>query len=81
MTDAWQGLGLGTVLFERLAVRALELGVRRFVPDTLGSNYRMLALFHHQARPMTEHIDHGVVRLTIELTDEPSPASGPPATG
>ena len=71
--DAWQGRGVGTVLFERLAARAIELGVRRFVPDTLGSNYRMLALFHHRALPITEHFDHGVVRLTIELT-------GPAAT-
>lgn len=69
VTDAWQGLGLGTVLFDRLAARAVELGVRRFVPDTLGSNHRMLALFHHRELPITERIDHGVVRLTIELTD------------
>ena len=45
VADAWQGRGLGTVLFERLAARARQLGVRRFVADTLFLNRRMLAVF------------------------------------
>ena len=45
VADAWQGRGLGTVLFERLAARARQLGVRRFVADTLFHNRRMLAVF------------------------------------
>jgi RimJ/RimL family protein N-acetyltransferase len=68
VADAWQGHGIGTLLFEQLAVRARELGVRRFVADTLPHNHRMLAVFHHVGLPVRSAFRDGVVHLTIDLT-------------
>ena len=47
VADSWQGRGLGTRLFEHLARRARDVGIDRFVADTLAHNRPMLAVFHH----------------------------------
>jgi GNAT superfamily N-acetyltransferase len=72
VADAWQGRGLGTVLFERLLARAVEVGIRRFVADTLFLNRRMLAVFRTAGLPHVERIEGSVVHIVLEL--------GPPAT-
>jgi GNAT superfamily N-acetyltransferase len=72
VADAWQGRGLGTVLFERLADRAREVGISRFVADTLFLNRRMLAVFRAAGLPETERVEGSVVQVSLEL--------GPPAT-
>jgi GNAT superfamily N-acetyltransferase len=69
VTDSWQGRGLGALLFDRLAERARQVGVRRFVADTLANNRRMLSLFHHAGLPVTSGIRDGVVHVAIELAE------------
>jgi GNAT superfamily N-acetyltransferase len=71
VADTWQGRGLGTVLFERLAARAREVGISRFVADTLFVNRRMLAVFRATGLQHAERLDGGVVHVVLEL--------GPPA--
>ena len=73
VADAWQGRGLGTVLFEQLAARARELGVSRFVADTLFHNRRMLAVFRATGLPHAERIQGGVVHVVLELDPPVSP--------
>lgn len=65
--DAWQGRGLGTVLFARLAIRAKELGIERFVADTLPHNQRMRAVFRDCGRPSRSEMADGVVRVWVDL--------------
>ena len=72
VADAWQGRGLGSALFARLAQRARELGVRRFVADTFFDNRRMLAVFRHSKLARTETIDGNVIHLTLVLGDDPA---------
>lgn len=67
VADSWQGRGLGSLLFQRLADRARALGVRRLAADTLPENARMLAVFHHAGVPLTSTLSEGVVHLTLEL--------------
>ena len=67
VADAWQGRGLGSLLFRRLATRAVEVGVRRLVADTLFRNRRMLAVFRHAGLPYVESMDGDVVRIVLEL--------------
>jgi GNAT superfamily N-acetyltransferase len=67
VADAWQGRGLGTVLFERLAVRAREVGISRFVADTLFLNRRMLAVFRATGLHHAERFEDGVVHVILEL--------------
>ena len=67
MADSWQGRGLGTLLFERLARRARDVGIDRFVADTLAHNRPMLAVFHHAGLPVTDHLEAGVADVVIDL--------------
>ena len=69
VADSWQGRGLGTALLSRLAARARQLGVTRFVAQTLPHNRAMLAVFRHAGLPITERFEDGVVDVTIELDD------------
>jgi RimJ/RimL family protein N-acetyltransferase len=68
--DEWQHRGIGGAMFARLAARAAELGVRRFVADTLASNRAMLAVFQHAGFPTRAQFDEGVVQITIELAPD-----------
>jgi GNAT superfamily N-acetyltransferase len=67
VADPWQGRGLGSVLFRRLAERARAVGVRQFAADTLAENGRMLAVLHHAGVPCTSSHAEGVVHLTLDL--------------
>ena len=67
ITDRWQHHGVGSALFARLAARASEVGVTRFVADTLADNSAMRALFRHAAPACRETVAQGVVHITIDL--------------
>jgi RimJ/RimL family protein N-acetyltransferase len=67
VADSWQGRGICTALFERLAARAREVGVERFVAETLAHNGRMLAVFRHAGLPITESLRRDDVYLTLVL--------------
>ena len=67
VADSWQGRGLGTLLFERLAERARHLGIERFIAQTLAHNTRMLAVFHHVGLPVTQRRDAEIIHLVIDL--------------
>jgi RimJ/RimL family protein N-acetyltransferase len=73
VTDRLQGKGLGGVLLRQLVARAGELGIERFVAETLAHNERMLAVFHHAGLPVTSRFSEGVVHVTLDL-----PAAGVP---
>ncbi len=67
VADSWQGLGLGGALFDRLAERAREVGIARFVADILPHNRRMQSVFRHSGRPVTSSFRDGVVHVVIDL--------------
>jgi RimJ/RimL family protein N-acetyltransferase len=71
IADVWQGEGLGTALFHRLAARARELGVERFTAEVLPHNRRMLNLFHHSGLPVTARLRDGTVHVVLDLGDDP----------
>ena len=67
VTDEWQGRGLGTALFEGLADRARQIGVTRFIAETLPHNRRMLAVFRTRGLPVTTCLREGTVNVAIQL--------------
>ena len=67
VADYLQGHGLGSALFERLAARARELGIRRFVAETLPHNQRMLQVFRHRGLPCRTTFSDGVAYVTVDL--------------
>ena len=59
VADTWQGRGLGSLLFRRLAARA-PTWASAVSPPTPLRNRRMLAVFHHAGLPYVESIDGDV---------------------
>jgi RimJ/RimL family protein N-acetyltransferase len=71
VADVWQGEGLGSALFDRLAARARELGLERLTAEVLPHNRRMLNLFHRSGLPVTARFRDGVVHVILDLGGEP----------
>ena len=67
IADRWQGEGLGTALFHRLAERAREVGIDRFVAEVLPHNRRMLDVFFHAGHPVTSCLRGGDVHVEVDL--------------
>ena len=66
--DAWQGRGIGTLLFAHLSRVALRAGVDELYGEVLTSNRRMLRVFQHSGLPTA--IEWGVpeARARIRLS-------------
>jgi RimJ/RimL family protein N-acetyltransferase len=73
VSDAWQGHGLGTAMFEALASRARRAHIAWFVADTLPHNTKMLRVFRDAGLPVSSEFRGGVVHLTIELREGATP--------
>ncbi len=67
IADEYQGLGLGTLLLERLAAAAPGIGVYVFEADVLSSNAAMLRVFaasgYDPAITAEGHLQHVVLRV------------------
>lgn len=78
VADAWQGRGLGSVLFAHLADQARDIGIERFTAQTLAHNHRMLRVFQRSGHPVTTRTAGGVVDVQVDLL-RPRAASPRPA--
>ncbi|QAY71251.1 GNAT family N-acetyltransferase [Xylanimonas protaetiae] len=67
IADSVQGVGLGSVLLEHLAAAARERGLRRFTADVLPQNGGMLAVFRDAGYDVRQHLDDGVVTVSVDL--------------
>src|SRR5262245_22193074 len=69
--DAFQGKGLGTLLFERLAVWAAQHGCDRIWAVTSVENQPMIAILRRSGFPVKERVAGGYVEadLTVEATE------------
>ncbi|WP_425956949.1 GNAT family N-acetyltransferase [Xylanimonas sp. McL0601] len=67
IADSVQGMGLGSVLLEHIAAAARERGVRRFTADVLPQNGTMLAVFRDAGYDVRQHLDDGVVTVSVDL--------------
>jgi acyl-CoA synthetase (NDP forming)/RimJ/RimL family protein N-acetyltransferase len=65
--DAHQGRGLATMLLEYLVARAEEVGITRFVADTLPENVRMLRVFHEAGFDDQRTFGDGVIRVAFPI--------------
>jgi GNAT superfamily N-acetyltransferase len=70
VADSWQNRGVATALLGRLTERAREEGVRRFSAEILADNRPMLELIEERGDVTTRHLDHGSVRIELELPPE-----------
>ena len=65
--DTWQSHGIASMLLDRLAERALEVGITRFEADTFGENQAMLAVFRHWTPDRKVTIDSGVLHVEMVI--------------
>ncbi len=69
IADRHQGCGIGTRLLERLAEVARGHGIMRFEAEVLASNGPMLAVFESSGFETTIGSTHGVVLVTLDLSE------------
>ncbi|MEZ5074386.1 MAG: GNAT family N-acetyltransferase [Solirubrobacterales bacterium] len=69
VVDDWQGLGAGTAILERLAERATENGIERFVALVLEENAEAIELFRSIAADSVEprRTPDGYLELVLEV--------------
>ena len=67
IADDLQGQGLGSVLLEHIAAAARERGVHRFIAEVLPQNRAMLGVFREAGYAVEQHLDDGVVTVSIDL--------------
>jgi GNAT superfamily N-acetyltransferase len=83
VADAYQHLGIGTMLLDRLAAAARPAGIATFIASTLADNRSMVAVFLHSGFGVTTASSEGVisVRMAIGADDTGAPADdqGPSA--
>jgi acyl-CoA hydrolase/GNAT superfamily N-acetyltransferase len=77
VSDPWQGRGVGTALFQRLAKVARARGVAGLTADVLPTNGPMLALFSECGYPVESVLDRGVCRVKVVFSHgAPAPGAG-----
>ncbi len=72
VTDAYQGLGLGSILIGLTAQAAAEQGITTFVAEVLPENHRMVNVFRASGFPVSIRATPGSleVEFPITLTEE-----------
>jgi len=71
VADEWQGRGLGSALFHRLAAYARARGIQTFVALTMTSNTRVLGLVRRSGYPYTALAPSVEVELRLDISGGP----------
>ena len=66
--EPYQHHGLGTLLLDTLAARAREVGITRFVADTMGDNRAAIGLIRHWAPNRKSSLDSGFMHFEMPLS-------------
>jgi len=68
--DAFQGLGIASLLFKHLVAIARDSGMTQFEAEVLPSNEAMFKVFARSGIPVTRAASGGSVHVLMELTGE-----------
>ena len=71
--DDYQGLGLGSELFDLLIQVALVQGIRRLPFVTQGDNRRILHMLERAGIPYDSHLIDGMYEVELQLSDPAHP--------
>ena len=69
VADNFQHHGIATMLLQRLAGRAQEVGITHLMAAVMGNNSEMLSVFHHTGFPMESHVECGTVELKMSIAE------------
>jgi Acetyltransferase (GNAT) family len=67
VADAYQHLGIGTMLLDHLADAARPVGIATFVASTLAENRAMVDVFLHSGFPVATSSSHGLVSVRVSI--------------
>jgi GNAT superfamily N-acetyltransferase len=79
--DEWRGLGIASMLLERVTARARSAGIEQFIAICLASNHTVIRLLSCLGPTMIGPSDAGVVELRIDLTSARPDRSPPGSAG
>jgi GNAT superfamily N-acetyltransferase len=65
--EAYQRLGIASLLYKMLIKLARESGVKGFIAEVLFSNVGIMNVFQKGDLPVKAHLESGVYHLTIPL--------------
>lgn len=71
VSDAYQGLGIGTLLLEYLASEGRRCRLKRFAADTLVENSAMTKVFVDAGFTTRSHLESGVLRVVMDIAPTP----------
>jgi len=77
VADAYQHLGIGTMLLDHLAYAARPNGISTFVATTLADNRNMVDVFLHSGFTVTMTSSRGVISVRLALGSDPEPVPDP----
>ena len=69
VSDKYQGLGLGSVLFALLSQAARSRGIKQFVAEVLPQNRAMIRVFEELGEDLRKRTEEGTVTLRVTLPD------------
>ena len=72
VADDLQGKGIGTRLLERLAARAAQVGIERFVAEVMADNRKMLGVFEAAGFELTRELEQGAVEVQFPIASTES---------
>ena len=73
--EKYQGIGIGSYLYEMLIRLAKDRGLKGFTAEVLQANQNMMKVFEKGPLPVNARADNGLLRLRISF-DEPSDPIG-----
>jgi RimJ/RimL family protein N-acetyltransferase len=76
--DAFQGLGIASLIFKHLVAIARDSGMTQFEAEVLPSNEAMLKVFARSGIPLTRTATRDTVHVLMELTGDATAGSRTP---
>jgi acyl-CoA hydrolase/GNAT superfamily N-acetyltransferase len=74
--EDYQGIGIGSYLYEMLIRLAKDRGLKGFTAEVLPANQSMMKVFENGLLPVNARVEQGLSRLTISFDEQPDPAGG-----
>jgi len=72
--EKYQGIGIGSYLYEMLIRLAKDRGLKGFSAEVLQANQSMMKVFENGQLPVNARVDNGLLRLTISFDEQCDPA-------
>lgn len=72
--EKYQGIGIGSYLYEMLIRLAKDRGLKGFAAEVLQANQNMMKVFENGQLPVNARVDNGLLKLTISFDEQPDPA-------